>query len=607
MKKLLMVFLCVLLLLGMTGCKKKSESNDGAAYVEKIKNFKVREKNPNNTVDNKEFDAYLDKVFKDTIEESYLSMHSSVVDYRKLGLEKPEVSWGELEYGKDEAGTFKEQLDELLKFDYDTLSYRQQYDYETLEYSLYETLADLAYSKYTLLYSGGVDTMSSIMTNLTDFVFHDKEDLDDYMTLLKDTDRYVEDCNKYTEAQIKDGIRMIDYSVDYTTDYLDRVLSKTEDNALITSFDKRMESVDFLTDAEKETYKEENRKIVLGEILPVFRTTRDFVADQKGKVKDPSSMALCKLDKTYAELRYILNGSNNEPIDTVFEKTKTVYDDLLADMLRGVRDQKSYEEYMDATQFPSEDILGTPREVLDYLSESLDAYYPHLGEIPYDVDEIDASAASDTVLAYYWQAPLDNLDQNIIRVNPNNLSNDPYEAYTTLAHEGFPGHLYQHVYYHKTDPAMFRNVIGFIGYTEGYAVQAQVDALHFGNVYDGASDALKDMLTFDSMYYFPLYSVIDMGINYYGWNTKQVGDYLEESMLSKDYAQQFMEMLIDMPGVYCSYGLGYTNFVNLRNYAKEALGSKFDIVKYNETILKNGPLPFNILKGAVDEYIAANK
>ena len=179
-----------------------------------------------------------------------------------------------------------------------------------------------------------------------------------------------------------------------------------------------------------------------------------------------------------------------------------------------------------------------------------------------------------------------------------------YETYGTLSHEGFPGHLYQHVYYQKTDPHKFRSSIGFMGYTEGWAVNAQSFAYRFSGIEDEYAAAA---LFYEDAFYFFLYSIIDIGVNYYGWTASDIVKYFKDDMFyefDKSTASFFADFLIEMPGTYCAYGLGCSSFMSLEQYAQKQLGDKFDYVSYHETLLKNGPLPFNILKTAVDEYIA---
>ena len=118
------------------------------------------------------------------------------------------------------------------------------------------------------------------------------------------------------------------------------------------------------------------------------------------------------------------------------------------------------------------------------------------------------------------------------------------------------------------------------------------------------------LFLYDADYFF-IFSFIDLAVNYYGWSAKEIVDYFnKESMMysfEKEQAQSFIETLIELPGAYCPYGLGCTEFMTLCNYARKTLGDKFDYVSYHETLMKNGPLPFNILKEAVDEYIEAKQ
>ncbi|MBQ2510504.1 MAG: DUF885 family protein, partial [Erysipelotrichaceae bacterium] len=264
MKKLLVILVCLLLL---TSCKPGRKKEDikkfGTEYLTKLKEYETREKrSPNeNKANDPDFDAFLDKVFVEGMEGDYMSMHFSVTDYRKLGIEKPPVDLGQLKYGFDEENFkyFEDQLKELQSFDFNNLSYRQQYDFEALEYSLYETLADLAFYQYKFLFSTASCLPENIVSNFTDFTFYDEESVEDYLTCLADLDRYFDDALKYTADQSKDGYGLLDPWIDWTQETCTDVARKSEDNAFITTFDDRMADLGFLSDAQKADYSARNK------------------------------------------------------------------------------------------------------------------------------------------------------------------------------------------------------------------------------------------------------------------------------------------------------------------------------------------------------------
>ena len=606
MKKFVTLLFVALLLCSCANKKKvpSDAEHDGKTYIQLLRDYIPKTKNVGNTTDDKKFDEFLDKVFVESMESDFMTMHFNVIDYKAYGIEKPPVDLGELKYEFDEENFqyMLDQLKELQSFDYDKLSYRQQYDYEALEYSLYETLASMCYYRFAFPLCSGSNIAENMITNFSDYTFYDKESLDDYMECLKDVDRYFDDVLAYTEAQAKDGLPLIDAWIDHTVDACMGTLNKTEDNEYIVSFDKRVDQLDFLSEEEKQKYKEENRQIVLDEVLPSYQKVNDAVEKYRGKAKI-NNYALYKLDKDYAELVYILKGSNNQSIDEVFQNLEDNLSDLEAEFMSCVYDQNSYAAFNELYNGGGNMQL-TGKDCLEYLRTNLAAYYPDLGDVEYTVEELDPDTAPSTVIAYYWPSPIDNHNQNIIRTNPNNMD-EGFESYGTLSHEGFPGHLYQHVYYYKTDPHEYRSAISFIGYTEGWAVNAQYYAFRFSGIDD---DYAASALFFEDAYYFFLYSLIDIGVNYYGWTAKDIVKYFNDDTMfsfNDENAEYFREILIEMPGVYCSYGLGCSNFFSLCKDTQKKLGDKFDYIAYHDTLMKNGPLPFNILKGAVDEYIGS--
>lgn len=616
MKKIITLLLALLLLL--SACTKEVEpgrtkekidnnnvnrvidgnSLSGKDYIDLLKNFVVRHKEKDNTVDNEEFDKFLDQIFIETMESDYLGMNYKVIDYRAYGIEKPELTIGELVYCDDpDVSVYVDQMERLQSFDYDSLSYRQQYDYEILEYSLLETLAMTMYEKYSQLFTGGSDILADIVTNFDEFIFYDKEKLDDYMVLLADVDRYIYDAYDYTASQAEDGLYLLDYSIDYQIEYIDSYCSKVDDNVLITSFNKRIADLDFLSEAEKETYILENEKIVKEEIIPAFSKGKEELSQYYGKATIDSNR-LINIDIDYAELVYMINTSNNEGIDTIFNNSLEMFDDYIALFNTAIMSQKNIDSYYEAYEGLVEPLSSSNEEILKFLEKNYKKLYPDLGEIEYEVSYLDKSSASDSVVAYYMQAPIDDLNQNVIRINPNK-DDDFIESYTTLAHEGIPGHLYEHVHFYRSNPHNFRTTQGFIGYTEGYACYSQLNALNFLDITDGA----KDIIFIQTFGGYVVSSIIDMAVNYYNWDIEKVTDFMNDAGFLGSYAESLVQDCIDRYGILDRYGIGYFNFISLKEYAKEKLKKNYNEIEFNEAILEHGDVPFCILKEAINEYI----
>ena len=615
-KRLLTVLLILLVLCGCTGQKptvdskndeynlvEKKENLTGKDCIEFLKNYTVRKKNIKNNTDNEEFNKYLDECFAEVMESDYLNMHYNVMDYKKYGIEKPELTVGVCEYVEEaDVSELLEDLKELHSFKFDSLSYKQQYEYEATEYSLMEDIAYAFYEKYDQIYTSKTDILSTIVTNFDEFVFYDEETIEDYFVLLEDVDRYLDDTLTYTAKQAANGLYLEDYSIDYVQDYIDSFISKVDDNALILSFNNRIENVDIVDASKKNEYIKKNEEIIKNEIIPAFDEVSKELNEYRGETKS-EDVALSNINAEFAELNYMLATSNNISVAEMYENAKEMFDDYLALFNTALDNQYAINEYLDCYDGLIEPLGGTYEEILKFLEDNCSMSYPNKGKIEYEISNLDESAASDSIVAYYISPPVDKPNANVIRVNPNASSEDMCEDYFTLAHEGIPGHMYQNDYMVKNGISNYRLQQSFIGCIEGYACYSQNEAMDFL----GLSDDAKAIMFVQEFGAYILESVIDLGVNCMNWTAEDVETYLTECGYVVQDVDLFYADAVDRSGTLCSYGIGYLNHMTLKNYAMEQLGDKFNIVAYNEAILKNGNLPFCILKGAVEEYIEANR
>ena len=591
MKRISKLLSILLVLFILVGCGEDSSPSAENYYLTQLKNYEVREKN-STLDDNKDFDLFLDTIFDELVSDNYLYMHFNVADYKAMGIEKPEVGFGHIVYGVDEEEFNKteKQLEDLLAFDYDKLSLRQQYDYDLLHYSLLETLCGLEYSKYNLIFSSSSQFSDGIVTNLMEFAMYDEESEKDFLVVLKDVPNYINEAIEYSKQQSNDGLYHSDDMLDEEISYIDNLISSNGKSIY-------------------EHYKEydiypEVKELVENEVIPAFVTLKEYLNTLYGKTKS-DKLALTKINNGYAEYTYITNTSNNGDMYAIYTQLIEVYSDWVNNFINAYQNNEHIlEDYED---FLNDDkaINLSAEDMLEYLRNNSSKRYEYLEDANYVVSSLDT--LGDSTLGYYVSPPIDNLNQNVIRVNAkiNNEEYDQMSVFEVMAHEGFPGHLYQNIYFQQKNPHKFRATQSFIGYTEGYADLAAMDAIDMLNVDDGYKTVAKlNSITFNSHL---LLSIVDLGVNYFGWDVNTIGNKLEKLFLDKAIAQPLYDMVVAMPGTFVRYGVGYVSHLNLRKKAMDELGDKFDYVAYDKAIVENGPLPFAILEGVVEDYINENK
>lgn len=591
MKRISKLLSILLVLFILVGCGEDSSPSAENYYLTQLKNYEVREKN-STLDDNKDFDLFLDTIFDELVSDNYLYMHFNVADYKAMGIEKPEVGFGHIVYGVDqeEFNKTEKQLEDLLAFDYDSLSLRQQYDYDLLHYSLLETLCGLEYSKYNLIFSSSSQFSDGIITNLMEFAIYDEESEEDFLVVLKDVPNYINEAIEYSKQQSNDGLYHSDDMLDEEISYIDNLISSNGRSIY-------------------EHYKEydiypEVKELVENEVIPAFVTLKEYLNTLYGKTKS-DKLALTKINNGYAEYTYITNTSNNGDMYAIYTQLIEVYSDWVNNFINAYQNNEHIlEDYED---FLNDDkaINLSAEDMLEYLRNNSSKRYEYLEDANYVVSSLDT--LGDSTLGYYVSPPIDNLNQNVIRVNAkiNNEEYDQMSVFEVMAHEGFPGHLYQNIYFQQKNPHKFRATQSFIGYTEGYADLAAMDAIDMLNVDDGYKAVAKlNSITFNSHL---LLSIVDLGVNYFGWDVNTIGNKLEKLFLDKAIAQPLYDMVVAMPGTFVRYGVGYVSHLNLRKKAMDELGDKFDFVAYDRAIIENGPLPFAILEGVVEDYINENK
>ena len=168
--------------------------------------------------------------------------------------------------------------------------------------------------------------------------------------------------------------------------------------------------------------------------------------------------------------------------------------------------------------------------------------------------------------------------------------------FTTLAHEGYPGHLYQTVYFANTNPDPIRTILNFGGYVEGWATYAEMCSYYLAPLTKDQATLLQK----NSSIVLGLYTLADIGIHYDGWSREDaISFYKKYGIGDEDNINQIYDLILGSPGNYLKYYVGYVEFLELKKDWVKAYGSQASQKEFHKAVLDVGPAPFKV----VEKYI----
>lgn len=572
----------------------------------------TRDKEEDYTSEQKRFEEFLHDEYVDSVTSDTLTYNYEIKDGDALGIPEPEVSLGDDDMSDEsirkQKAEFDETYEKLSSFDREDLTENQQLTYDIIKQ--YMENQEQGYLNIYLSepFSPMKGLQANISTYFTDYRFDDKGDVERYIEVLGMVKDYFDDYLEFEKVKSEKGYFMSDDVCDAVIEQCEDFISDKDNHFMIQTFNDSIESLSFLTEEEIRNFEAQNKKAVADSLIPAFQDVIDVLSSLKGTGKNDGGLCNYEGGKDY--YTYLLQnaaGTDKTP-DEVAEMLDDNLSQLLTDMTSMViKDYDSYEYlYSNYDDLFSEYDDAEPTEIIDRLMETATDHYPDMGEISYTAKKLDKSLEEiqENVLAYYMSPAIDDQDNNLIRVNGKHTDG----MWTTLAHEGYPGHMLQNAYYMSTDPEPIRTVLNFLGYKEGWAMYACYDALSY-YTFEGASNSenVAKLYQINDEINYLVCGRIDIGINYEGWSLQDAKDYLVGKGLSGDAADGLYTTLVGDPAVYQSYSTGYYELKEIRDYAEEELGSKFDLKEFNTVVLETGPCQFNILRQQVDKYINTKK
>lgn len=558
--------------------------------------------------ENAAFEAFAKDLFVEEVSANSLDLHFTLRDYEAYGIERPVPSL--LGEGVDE-DYYADKLAELLTFDCDALSRENQIAYLTLkqDFEASEAANDLTYTGTNFNPSSGLHT--NLITVFTEYEFTCAEDVEDYLVYLSEVPEVFDLLVEDERSLVEQGYGLSDATLDFVIEQCEDVYGNGTDSPILSVNNEKIAELG-LSASDTEDYQNRNKEAIVGTFLPAYRDLIEELKAFKGKGTNDLGLSnygeggkdyyayLLKSTVGYAgSVDDLFQGLQNELTDIYNELIDTLYASDVA--------FTAYETWM-KWYYDGNGPLPQPTDpigVLDYFAEEVEQLFPSIGETTYSVkyvpEELQSSYAN--VLAYYLIPPIDDYLHGSITVNQNS-GGTPAQLLMTLAHEGYPGHLYQNVYFGNSDPLPIRQLYSYSCYTEGWAVYSECEALRL-YPFGGYSNYVYRFSKMDTYINYILSVLVEIGVHYYSWTVEDVASFLTSNGMVPDTAEEFTQSIAMMPGVYISYGVGIYMMSSLRDYAESVLASDFDEVEFNTLILDIGPCNYDVLNAMVKEYYEA--
>lgn len=599
---LLMIMLC-------TSCRSITiEQHPGTDKPEESSpSFEIPEEDPNDApaskearAEQKEFDEYTHNIFIELISESAVTVHSYLSYPENYGITDAPYTLGETseESAKKDIDDYKEYLKKLEEFDYNLLSKEQKLTYDILHTDLKDSI------KFDDFYGYGsyLSSLSGIPISLPsffgEFELISERDVKDYLELIKLIPAYYDDIMAYETERANKGMGIPDFQVDEVIDLCNEFITNVDDNFLITSFSSRIKNVSSISDSDKQKYIETNTDIVKNNIIPAYQKLISQLPSLKGKAK--SDGGLCKFDNgdKYYELVMRTNTGSEKSVDEIKEMlTDKMQDDLSKIVKLSYKDPDLFDKLGEYSIDTS-----TPDKILQYLLKKIEDDFPEGCNTEYTVNDVPKDIEKYQSPAYYYIPHIDNNSKNSIYINRYSDYADT-DLFSTLAHEGFPGHMYQTTYFQNTNPSEIRSLLAYDGYVEGWGLYAELYSYELA----GLSSDLAEFNQVMTCFSYDLYCLADIGIHYEGWTREDLSDFLTKSGSDRSLTDEIYDVLVQNPAVYPAYYVGYLEFMEMRDEAMDTLGNNFNIKAFHKFILDNGPAQFEILKDRFEVWLKNQK
>ena len=391
------------------------------------------------------------------------------------------------------------------------------------------------------------------------------------------------------------------------------------DSTILSDFSKKVNKLE-ISEEEKNTLLNDVKTALMSSIKPGYEQLVSYLAvletqadDRDGAWKFPDGEAffnnalqrttttdltaneihqtgLSEVERIHGEMRVIME--------------KVGFDGELGEFFEFMRTDKQF--YYAADEAGRQRYLDEAVALIDDMKGRLDSLFLTKPKAKLKVKAVEAFREQSSGKAFYQQPAPDGSRPGVYYANLYDMEAMPTYQMAALAyHEGIPGHHMQiAIKQELTSIPKFRKFGGYTAHTEGWGLYSEMIPKEIGLYQDPYSDFGRLAMEL----WRACRLVVDTGIHTQKWTRAQgIEYYVTNTPNAKSDAVKMVERHVVMPSQATAYKIGMLKIIELREHAKVTLGEQFDIREFHDVVLRNGPVPLNVLAQLVDTYIANKK
>jgi len=531
------------------------------------------EKIPTNA--NAAFRNYTLELFREDLSSNTLNLHFTLQDPSAYGIKEGPVTLGTFSTNPDSFLAFYENCEASLnKFSYQSLSEENQLTYDVLStyIDIEKTGADFCLYAEPLSPITGIHTTLPVL--LSEYPLYTVEDVQTYLNLLKTLPDYFLSLTQFEQAKSAAGLFMCDKVLDHVLAECQAFVDMADQNYMCDTFIERLSTIPDLEETARINVIAEHKAILNEYIYPAYTSLIRSLTSLRGTGINDQGLCYYPDGKDY--FSYLLHSEVGTSKSALEIKTM-IENQITEDLLQIV-------SMPEPSSLKIESL--SPLHTIQQLKEGILSAFPKSVPAAIEVKYVPKALEEHLSPAFYFIPAIDNMNDNVIYINQG-YDLDSLNLFSTLAHEGYPGHLYQTTYFAATNPDPLRHLFSFKGYVEGWATYAEMCSYsiaptdHISAMYEQKNNSLL----------LGLYALADLGIHYEGWTLEETSQFFSKYGISDpSVLTDIYNHILGDPVNYLSYYVGYLEILELKQ------NSSFTQKEFHEKILTIGPAPFTIVK-----------